>query len=203
MYYNINLNTISVEEFENILYENNIEFDTTMDPFKFVTEEIIYEASNMNEIDDEYKEFIDNNFEEIREKLQPELKSLFRESNDTWESIYDNIGNLIKEKKIMSKKYFVQINSELNFAEVLKKLNIAQDNELEFSNLSSSVEWLLSEDIVNEYIERTVKSEGKDLFISHKDGLSARVYTSDIVDYDVAEKAIKEYDFNEVNEDEL
>lgn len=105
----------------------------------------------------------------------------------------------------MSNKFFVQINTELPYDELLLQLeSIGKNNSMTFSNLNNSAEWLLCDNIIDTYIDKNVNdSEMKDLFISHSDGLSARLYSSDLVQYERVEGIIKDYEKNDMNDELL
>ena len=92
MYYNIK--TDNVEEFENLLFQNNIEFYSTINPIKFVVEELVEEVVNDNE-DEGFREAVETNFDSIVEKATPELKNLFT-SVEAYEKVNDVIDSIIE-----------------------------------------------------------------------------------------------------------
>lgn len=97
MYYNII--TDDIEKIENIFHENGIEFYSTMNPMKFVVEEIIDDVCNSTDIHtQDYINAVEDNFSEIEEKLTPVLKNLFIQSSDTWENVYETIDEVIQPR---------------------------------------------------------------------------------------------------------
>lgn len=92
MYYNIK--TDNVEEFENLLFQNNIEFYSTMDPTKFVVEELVEEIVKDNG-DEEFKNIVETNFDSIVERVTPELKELFT-GVEPYSRVNDVINDMFK-----------------------------------------------------------------------------------------------------------
>lgn len=105
----------------------------------------------------------------------------------------------------MKNKFFVQINTNLEYDKLLMLLNKINENhnDINFSNLNNKSEWLMCEDITETFINNINDNKRKELFKSHFDGISTRLYSSDIVQYDKVEDIITDYEENDMKDELL